>query len=256
MVRKTGITARGIFGAGSLVAARTCERILADATDADLKAIAREVIKGIRRTQACIKDGKADLAARYAWDAGMNVVTAVIKWRSECDALRGQKVAAGGRKAAEKTKARNKVKRDRRKALMAELVPSLGVQGASAECEARLPGEKPGARVGIERQYYRSLAEEAAPRQLKGGDAAARGTLEILSGALGGGGGMATGTGTASGVGAAIVIGTGAASSTSSASSAGAACNQRGTGTAPGGLTADGNSRGRRRGPSGPSKKV
>ena len=72
--------------------------------------------------------------ARWAFKAGEEWQRACFKWNWEPDALRGEKVGAGLRRAAHETNAQHEQMRARRASRMSELVPKIGVDKAAATC--------------------------------------------------------------------------------------------------------------------------
>jgi hypothetical protein len=136
----------GAFGGVSLRAARICERILGRRSPApgvycgpapredSIEEFAQKVGGLIGLSKRTIAEGNADKAALYAWMAGMEWARAQMKWASEVDALRGQKVADGQREGARQTNARHALPREKRFAVMAELVPKVGVEEAARRC--------------------------------------------------------------------------------------------------------------------------
>lgn len=95
---------------------------------------AQQVLRHHQLAKADMERGKTDSAMRFAFDLGKIVERWRIKCSWEDDALRGTKVAGGQNNAAHKTNVRHEIPRDKRFARMRELIPTLGVDKAAAQC--------------------------------------------------------------------------------------------------------------------------
>ena len=91
-----------------------------------------------------------DLRVGYLW------AEYKFRMRVEADAMRGEKVMSGARSAADAINSRHAEIRQRRLARMAELVPSMGVDRAAAQCEL----EGIGHWQAVKRQWNRARATE------------------------------------------------------------------------------------------------
>jgi hypothetical protein len=153
----------GIFGAVSLGAAEMCEQILADATD-DVpiedspEAFAQVIARCIHLAKVEIKNGNADLAARNAWEAGVRLATATIKWRWEEHALRGEKVVTAASDGGRATNAPKRLEAEKRMARIADLLktPGMTVSVAAAHCAHELGGSA----EYLRQKWHNRLAEE------------------------------------------------------------------------------------------------
>lgn len=146
----------GIFGAVSLRALRTCEKILADAADEfpledSAEWFARRIVGDINLAKRELEAGNADLAARFAFDAGMQWAKACMKWAWEADAMRGEKNARDTRHGADETSKLHAATRERRLARMHELVQRFSVTSAARQCET----EGLGSQEAIRKQWGR-----------------------------------------------------------------------------------------------------
>jgi hypothetical protein len=139
----------GIFGAVSLDAVEMCEQILADAMATDdasredsPEAFAQAIARCIHGAKVEIKNGNADLAARNAWEAGVRLATATIKWRWEKHALRGERSVTAGAEGGRATNAPKRPEAEKRMARIADLlkVPDMTVSKAAARCAHELGG--------------------------------------------------------------------------------------------------------------------
>jgi len=156
----------GAFGAAAQEAGTVCAQIVnsskggVEGTDSPTD-FARLVAKCIRLAKAEIKRGNADEVARWAFKAGEEWQRACFKWNWEPDALRGEKVGAGLRRAAHETNAQHEQMRARRASRMSELVPKIGVDKAAATCAH----EGLGTFDAIKRQWLR-LRKKGTPSPL------------------------------------------------------------------------------------------
>jgi hypothetical protein len=132
----------GIFGAVSARAVAISEHIRDSSMNvgADLMTdspehFARRILKMHRAAQDYIQEGNADLAGRWAWEAGVLWATAKMKWEWEKRALAGKGSHGGSKSGGENTKKElNLPIRKRRMAMMEELVPRIGVTNAAQHC--------------------------------------------------------------------------------------------------------------------------
>ena len=138
----------GIFGAVSLGAVDICEQILAATTAGDdppvedsPESFARRILRQIHLAKVAIDRGSADLAARNAWDAGVQWAMARMKWQWEVHALRGEKIATAAAEGARATNAPKRLMGAKRMARMAELVASGKLpSNAAQQCASELGG--------------------------------------------------------------------------------------------------------------------
>ncbi|MCV2872592.1 hypothetical protein OEZ71_09800 [Defluviimonas sp. WL0050] len=131
----------GIFGAVTSNAVYVCNEVLRQSENAKPfledtpEAFADVILTNIDCARHEIADGNADLAARHAFDAGVEWAKAQMKWQWEADALRGGKVHAGSKSAGQETSRINNPLRMERFARMSELIPKLGKSRAAKICE-------------------------------------------------------------------------------------------------------------------------
>lgn len=101
-----------------------------------------------------------EAVASVAWqtfNAGRHYEVARYKW-IESSAVRGEKVAGGQRNSAHLTNARHEEPREKRFKRMRELMPTVGVKSAAAQCEV----EGLGTMGAIKRQWYRHQKKSAS----------------------------------------------------------------------------------------------
>lgn len=152
----------GEFGAVSLQALRECKHILANSPPAPYpedsqEAFAHHVAVSIRRAKKQIEIANADLAARLAFDAGVQWARATMKWAWEDDALRGEKVKKAASEGAGKTNAPKILKGNIQMARMAEL---LGEDMPIFNAAAKVAEEFGVSTESIRQKYYKKKSSE------------------------------------------------------------------------------------------------
>ena len=160
--RKRLTEAAGHFPATVLPVLQECERILEDVRrgvkswdsieDDSPEDFASKIAAMIRAAKFNLAQGDADQAAMQAFIAGCMLGRSEMKWKWETHAMRGEKVAGGGRNSAKQTNARHEPLRRLRFERMAQLITELGsVDSAAAQCET----EGLGTHGAIKRQWNR-----------------------------------------------------------------------------------------------------
>ena len=130
---------RATFAEVSGKAQTACEGVEDKQEPKDFERCAMNAAAMIRLTKAEIRKGNADSAARWAFLAGMEWQFSRVAWLYSDDIQRAERWFAGLADAANKTNARHVSLRDKRFAVVAELVTKVGPEEAARRC-AKIEG--------------------------------------------------------------------------------------------------------------------